>query len=255
MAEPRPDGHPETDDPRGDRNGAQVAGAAGIASGVVGAILLIAGLATFVGPPRPALDAPALAPATRRSEEPATVTAPGPILTEAAAVPTEPAPVPTEPVPVPTEPVPVVAGVSPAQLAALTTNLEPLIWFPPADEPVPTPRGEPTPRNAIRNFRALSLSGSEMEVTVDYQYTGTHGSKDVFLHAAALQDHQWSSRVPGTGFPDARIKVGSGTVTISITKAADTGNATSTRVRACMVSIPTRAAFACETFAFSKDWK
>ena len=48
--------------------------------------------------------------------------------------------------------------------------------------------------------------------------------------------------------------MGAGTVTISITKVPDTGNATSTRVRTCMVSIPNRQAFACRTFAFAKDW-
>lgn len=123
-----------------------------------------------------------------------------------------------------------------------------------APSPVPAPK-RPAARNEIRNFRAASLSGTEMEVTVDYAYVGDHGAKDVFLHAMALQSDDRASRVPGTSFPDAAIHVGDGSVTIHIRKLPDTPRATSSKVRICMVSLPYRTAFACRTFECAKAWE
>ncbi len=120
---------------------------------------------------------------------------------------------------------------------------------------VPVPRKRPEPRNEIRNFRAVSLSGQEMQVTVDYAYVGDHGGQDVFMHAVALQSDEWVSRVPGTSFPEAPIDVGDGSVTITIRKVVETGAAASAKVKVCMVSIRSRSAFVCKTFDYAKEWE
>jgi hypothetical protein len=204
------------------RRGMLLVGVAGIAVAVVGAMLLWPGLANRSEPTRTAAPAPA--------------------------PPESPAPAVVEPA---TPPAPVAVRREPEPRRPARRQESPRA----AVESVSRAGPAPVTRNAIHNFRAVSLSGGEMEVTVDYDYAGTHGAKDVFLHAAALQDESWSSRVPGTSFPEAKISPGSGSVKISITKLPNSGNATSTRVKLCMVSIPTRSAFACETFAYAKDWE
>jgi hypothetical protein len=111
------------------------------------------------------------------------------------------------------------------------------------------------PRSEIRHFRVVDVSGHEMQVVVDYAYAGDQGTRDVFIHAAALQDgEELRRRVPGTSFPFAPIRVGDGSATISITKQSDTGPSVSTRIKICMVSIRTQAAFVCETFPYTKAW-
>ena len=114
---------------------------------------------------------------------------------------------------------------------------------------------EPAPRNDIRNFRAESVSGREMKVTVDYSYVGDHGVGEIFMHAVALQHDGWSSRVPGTGFPETAISVGDGRATINIEKVENTGSAISTHVKVCMVSIRDRSAFVCKNFPYTKAWE
>lgn len=117
------------------------------------------------------------------------------------------------------------------------------------DKPL-TPR-----RNEIRHFRVVNVSGHEIQVVIDYAYAGDQGTRDVFIHAAALQEgEELRHRVPGTSFPFAPIRVGDGSATISITKQSDTGPSVSTRIKICMVSIRTRAAFVCETFPYTKAW-
>ena len=110
-------------------------------------------------------------------------------------------------------------------------------------------------RNEIRHFRVVNVSGHEIQVVIDYAYAGDQGTRDVFIHAAALQEgDELRRRVPGTSFPFAPIRVGDGSATISITKQSDTGPSVSTRIKICMVSIRTRAAFVCETFPYTKAW-
>lgn len=197
----------------------------GIAAGAAGVALLISGIAVQQRPAGP----------------------PPPSRQEAQVEPN--APTPTVAVRPKPEPVPPPAVVRPKSEPA-----SPPVAVPHA-RPTTRPRNpQPTPTNQINNFRAVSLSGHEMQVMVDYAYAGDHGPDEIFLHAAALQTDAWSSRVPGTGFPEAPVRSGSGTVTINITKVPDTGAATSTRVRACMVSIRDRAAFFCETFDYTKGW-
>ena len=93
-----------------------------------------------------------------------------------------------------------------------------------------------------------------MKVTVDYLYVGDHGVSEIFMHAVALQNHGWSSRVPGTGFPETAISVGDGRATINITKIESTGSAISTHVKVSMVSIRDRSAFVCKDFPYTKSW-
>ncbi|PYN09247.1 MAG: hypothetical protein DME06_15485 [Candidatus Rokuibacteriota bacterium] len=110
-------------------------------------------------------------------------------------------------------------------------------------------------RNEIRHFRVVNVSGHEIQVVIDYAYAGDQGTRDVFIHAAALQEgDELRRRVPGTSFPFAPIRVGNGSATIDITKQSDTGPSVSTRIKICMVSIRTRAAFVCETFPYTKAW-
>ena len=113
----------------------------------------------------------------------------------------------------------------------------------------------PAPGNEIRNFRAESVSEREMKVSVDYSYVGDHGVGEIFMHAVALQNDGWSSRVPGTSFPDTAIGVGEGRATINITKLENTGSAISTHVKVCMVSIRDRSAFVCKNFPYTKSWE
>lgn len=121
---------------------------------------------------------------------------------------------------------------------------------------VPVPENPPVRlRNEIRHFRAVNVSGHEMQVVVDYAYAGDHGRSDIFIHAAALeQGDELRSRVPGTSFPFAAISVGDGSATIHITKQSDTGASVSTRVKVCMVSIKSRSAFVCQIFPYLKAW-
>ncbi len=195
---------------------------AGVATGVIGAALLFAGLFVQL---RPTTPGPSPEPKTPAS-------APTPV----AAVPAEPEAVvrpKLEPTPTPAPAPPAVAR---PRVAAV-------------------PRGSTSsPLNMIRHFRAESVSGRELQVSVDYRYAGDHGPNEIFVHAAALQTDAWRSRVPGTSFPEAPVGIGEGSVTINITKVPDTGAATSTRVRVCMVSIRDRSAFFCETFPFTKGW-
>jgi len=110
-------------------------------------------------------------------------------------------------------------------------------------------------RNEIRHFRVVNVSGHEIQVVIDYAYAGDQGTRDVFIHAAALREgEELRSRVPGTSFPFAPIRVGDGSATISITKQSDTGPSVSTRIKICMVSIRTQAAFVCQTFPYTKAW-
>ncbi len=128
----------------------------------------------------------------------------------------------------------------------------------PAESANPMARPEklvPTPRNDIRNFRAVDVSGRELRVIVDYAYTGDYGTSEIFMHAVALGRDEWKSRMPGTSFPYSAIAVGDGTVTINISKQPDTPPATSTVIKVCMVSIKKRAAFMCETFPYTKAWE
>ena len=193
-----------------------------MATGVIGVALLFAGLFVQL---RPTTPGPSPEPKTRAS-------APTPV----AAVPAEPAAI----VPPKLEPTPAPAPAPPAvarpRVAAVPRS------------------SSSSPLNMIRNFRAESVSGRELQVTVDYRYAGDHGPNEIFVHAAALRTDAWGSRVPGTSFPEAPVGIGEGSVSINITKVPDTGVATSTRVRVCMVSIRDRSAFFCETFPFTKGW-
>jgi hypothetical protein len=169
-------------------------------------------------------------------------------------------------------------------VGALMIQSKPLPPAPPAPSPEPSPASpaaEPAPsdqapvlepptrpkvarvpekpavllRNEIRRLRVANVSGHELRVVVDYAYDGDHGTSDVFMHVAALQEGEdLRSRVPGTSFPFAPIGVGDGSVTISIAKQSDTGPSVSTRVKVCMVSIKSRSAFVCQIFPYIKAW-
>lgn len=115
-----------------------------------------------------------------------------------------------------------------------------------------------SPKNEITNLQAESLSGQSMQVTVDYAYAGDQGVEDVFLHAAALEYYLHGegvrSRVPGTGFPGAAVSVGSGRITLTITRVVEGDLSTSTSVRVCLISLQKRSAFLCRNFAHTKEW-
>ncbi len=196
-----------------------------VAAGAIGALVL-ALAAVLVVPMRPAPPKPAPPPELERGapSEPAPARAPsGP----APAVPRKPAP-------------------KPAALPKPAVRLKP---------PVSPESVVPIAHNEIRNFRAVDVSGQELRITVDYAYAGDYGASEIFMHAVALERDEWTSRVPGTGFPYASIGVGGGTVTIDISRQPDTPPATSTVVKVCMVSIKKRAAFMCQTFAYTKTWE
>jgi len=161
-----------------------------------------------------------------------------PIPSPPAAPPRVAPPAPT-PIPARTEEQPAPGAPAPAKVAR-----------------VPVPENPPVRlRNEIRHIRAVNVSGHEIEVVVDYAYAGDHGRSDIFIHAAALeQGEELRSRVPGTSFPFAAIGIGDGSVTIHITKQADTGPSVSTRVKVCMVSIKSRSAFVCQIFPYLKAW-
>jgi hypothetical protein len=193
-----------------------------IAAGAIGALALVLGVGVLAPVRRePPAPAPTARPEVGAVSEPTPLQAPGP----PAALPSrrEPAPLPR-----------------PAARAKPTVLPENLL---------------PTPRNEIRNFRAVEGSGRELRVTVDYAYIGDHSTSEIFMHAVALERDEWKSRVPGTGFPYSAIAVGDGTVTINISKQPDTPPATSTVIKVCMVSIKKRAAFMCETFPYTKAWE
>lgn len=108
--------------------------------------------------------------------------------------------------------------------------------------------------NQIGTFRAESVSGRELAVTVDYSYGGDYGEQDIFLHAVALREEGWQSRVPGTSFPGAPVAVGKGRVTLRIVKVLESEETTSEHVKVCMVSIRKRSAFLCRTFEYAQRW-
>lgn len=118
-------------------------------------------------------------------------------------------------------------------------------------------RHTPAPSNEIGHFRAGSVSTTELQVTVDYAYGGSHGADEIFLHAAALRGKDIKSRIPGTGFPGEAVSVGRGSVTLTITKTPvlDTGAFTSTSVRVCLVSMKRRSAFLCRNFPHMNEWE
>jgi len=161
---------------------------------------------------------------------------------------------PSKPVP-PATPAPGPALPQPAA-APPTSDRPPAPEAPAPPEVARLPDKPPTPlRDEIRHFRVVDVSGHEIQVIVDYAYGGDQGTRDVFIHAAALQEgEELRSRVPGTSFPFAPIRVGGGSATISITKQSDTGPSVSTRIKICMVSIRTQAAFVCQTFPYTKAW-
>jgi hypothetical protein len=159
--------------------------------------------------------------------------------------------------PIPSPPPPRVAPPLPAPIPAGTEEQPaPEAPAPAKVARVPVPENPPVRlRNEIRHFRAVNVSGHEIEVVVDYAYAGDHGRSDIFIHAAALeQGEELRSRVPGTSFPFAAIGVGDGSVSIRITKQPDTGASVSTRVKVCMVSIKSRSAFVCQVFPYLKAW-
>jgi hypothetical protein len=164
----------------------------------------------------------------------------------------------SKPLPLPPPPAAPAPAPSPAPPAAAPTPSD----QGPALEPPARPKiarlpEKPSllPRNEIRRVRVASVSGHELRVVVDYAYDGDHGTNDIFIHAAALEEgDELRHRVPGTSFPFAPIGVGDGSVTISIAKQSDTGPSVSTRVKVCMVSIKSRSAFACQIFPYFKAW-
>ena len=161
-------------------------------------------------------------------------------VTPAPAPPAKPSPPVARPIPSPAPPVaPRVPTPAPA--------------VPPAVSPPPTPPPPSLPaRNDIRNFRATDVSNNEVQVTVDYTYTGNFGASEIPVGAAALQGD--GNEIPGLGYRPARAKVGDGTATLNLYADLRTGAYASTTIRVCLVDTSRRTKSYCETFPYRKTW-
>jgi hypothetical protein len=144
---------------------------------------------------------------------------------------------------------------APQRPTAAKLDMAPPAPAPTAPSPARVVSRAATPRTEITGLRLAESSGREMRVTVRYVYVGEQGQDDVFLHAAALLGDGLRSRVPGTTFPGEPVNVGTGSVTLAITKVLDTGAFTSRAVRACLVSLRARQAFVCRNFPLRYAWE
>jgi len=117
----------------------------------------------------------------------------------------------------------------------------------------PEPRIRPAPGGSnIRNFRAVSVSDREIEVTVEYTYTGEFGTNEVPITAVALQGD--GSAVPGMVYPQARATVGEGRAVLRLYADLQRGRYTSTAMRICLVDTSRRTRPYCEMFSYEKTW-
>jgi hypothetical protein len=108
--------------------------------------------------------------------------------------------------------------------------------------------------NDIRNLRILSESLTDLQITVDYTYSGDRGSDNIFLVAHALDAA--GKEVPGIGVRVGRVEVGIDTITLGMKVRSTDIKAVSTTIRVCMyVRDPQRLdRFRCERFPHRRTW-
>lgn len=107
------------------------------------------------------------------------------------------------------------------------------------------------PANRIHNFRAASVSRAEVRVTVDYVYSGTSGSTDVFIHATP-EDSAGTFDPRTVDFDEQPLLSGSHTATLTIRKHPGSSDFTSTNIRVCMSTL--QKAILCEDFPHTHVW-
>ncbi|HEU5319555.1 MAG TPA: hypothetical protein VFX28_02045, partial [Methylomirabilota bacterium] len=113
------------------------------------------------------------------------------------------------------------------------------------------PPGPPAARTDIRNFRAVSVSESEMQVTVDYTYAGDQGESAVTMGATPLLAD--GTPVPGLVTRPGGVNAGDGSATVGLRLERATGRYGSTMTKVCMRAGRAREFF-CETFPHRKLW-
>lgn len=138
--------------------------------------------------------------------------------------------------------------VKPGQVQSVMARLRPA--------PPKTPGG-PGDRDSIRAMRATDRSPTELEVWVDYSYSGERGvgSRYVYMSAVALQSN--GTQVPRTHFEGlggpGEVNVGDGTTQMLIKKYTQ-GRAMSTSVKVCIVARNPSQEVICKVFPFTKAW-
>ena len=124
-----------------------------------------------------------------------------------------------------------------------------------SEKPDNNPKGQENPspqlNNSISNFRVVNVSDTEIQVRVDYTYTGDKGSDRIFLSAYP------SPRIESdgaSGYYPSPIKTGVGSASVRIRMSPSRGNFTSTSIQVCMY-IGGGGTFYCRTFPYNKVWK
>ena len=111
-------------------------------------------------------------------------------------------------------------------------------------------------QNDIRNFKATSVSDTEMQITVDYIYSGDKGTSNIFMSAYALQND--GSQLPDGAHTPAAVGVGDGGATIKLIRKeggpSKFGALTSTMVKVCMTTSGGGDPFYCVNFPYNKVW-
>lgn len=104
----------------------------------------------------------------------------------------------------------------------------------------------------LKILKAEDISDTELQVTVEYNYTGKAGSKDIFIHAFPVGS-DGASNFRDVEIEKIPLKSGTNQVSLSITKRPHTKEFTSKRIKVCMVEI--RSLILCKEISFEKSWK